>query len=159
NSDKLAQEAGELFLLRFAERREKLRDALFEHGNRIAIDFRALVGERDAHHAPVARVALADDEFFLLEAVDDAREIADRYHHLFADLAEREAASVADCREHVKLRRCQVETLQLVLEFFIRNEIEAQKAHPQAGRVPREKGMRIYGHAKKLRLRGTKKQD
>src|ERR1043166_3468962 len=159
NPDELAQEPGELFLLPFVQRGEKLRDALFEHRNRVAIDFQAFVGEHDTHPAPVVGVALAYDELFLLEAVDDAGQIADSDHHLLADLAEREAAGVADRREHVELRRGQVETLEIALEFFFRNEIEAEKTHPQAGRVPGEKGMRINRHAKKSRLRGHKKQD
>ncbi len=63
------------------------------------------VGQHDVHDAAIIFVALARDQLFLFETVDNAGEIADGDHHFCADFAEGQPTGVADRRQHVKLWR------------------------------------------------------
>jgi hypothetical protein len=104
------------------------------------------------------RVPLANDQPFFFQPIDDTGQVAHRDHHLFADLAERQLAGVADGGQDVKLRRREVKPLQIVLEFFVGDKIETQKPDPEARGVTRKKRSLVRQHGKKFSRDGDKKQ-
>ena len=76
-------------------------------------------------------VSFTGDQSFFLQPVHNAGQVADRDHHLFADLAEGKTAGVTDSGQDIELGRGETQLFQIVLQFLVRNEIETQKAQKE----------------------------
>ena len=87
------------------------------------------------NHATIILVSFAQDQFFLFQTVNDARQVAHRHHHLCPDFPEGKPTGVTDGREHVKLRRRKAQFLEILLEFLVGEQTKAEKSNPQARRV------------------------
>ena len=126
----LAQQSGKLLLLRAVERGKDFRHTFLEQRQGRLVELGAFVREHDVHHAAVMLVAFAQHQFLFFQPIDDPGQVAHRNHHLGTDLAEWQATSVADGGEHVKLRRREPGLLQVVVQFFVGLQAEAQKSNP-----------------------------
>ena len=87
------------------------------------------------NHATIILVSFAQDQFFLFQTVNDACQVAHRYHHLCADFPEGKPAGIPNRREYVELRRRQAQFLEILLEFLVGEQTKAEKSNPQARRV------------------------
>ena len=87
------------------------------------------------HHTAVVVVALSHDQFFFLQPVDNAGQIANGDHHLLADFTERKPPGIANRRENVKLRRREAGFVQIAFKLFVRLQTETKKADPKTGGV------------------------
>ena len=115
----LAQESGELFLLRSIQGAEDLRHASLKQRDRGFVKLCPLFGQQNVNYSAVILIALAGNQLLFLKPVHDAGKITDRHHHFGANFAKRKAAGIADGGQHVKLRWSQVDSSELILQFFM----------------------------------------
>ncbi len=135
-----------------------MRDAFFEERNGTFVELAAFFCQSNAYDPPIIGVSFACHQTFLFQSVDDAGQIAYGDHHLLSDLAEWEAAGIAESCQNIELRRGEAQLFQAVLQFFVGDEIKAQKADPQTCAIAREEGSLAGRHEKKFRLKDDKKQ-
>lgn len=154
----LAEDRRQFLLLGFFHASKDSRDALLEERDRGLVEFGALVCENYMHDAPVILISLAQDQLFFLEAVDDTGQVADRHHHLRADLAEGQLAGIADSRQNIELRRRQPGFFQIAFELFVRLQPKAEKPHPETGCVRGEERPFVNSHECNSSRRVVKKQ-
>ena len=115
----LAQECGEFLLFWLIESGEDLQDTFFKQRNCAFVKFGAFLREDDVNDATVIFVSLPNNQFLLFEPVNDSGQVADRHHHFGPDFTKRQSTGIANGREHVKLRRCQSNSFQILFQFLV----------------------------------------
>ena len=133
-----------------------MRYAFLKKRDRALIEFGPLFRQGDADDPPVSGISLSGGQFFFFQPVYDTGQVAHRDHHLFADLAEREASGVSEGCHDIELGQGEIQPLQVVLKPFIGCEIKAQKANPQTGRVACKEWSFVRRHDAPFKLKGYK---
>jgi len=115
----LAQESGQFFLLRSIQGAEDLRYAFLKKRDRGFVKLCPLFGQQNVNHSAVVLIPLSRNQFLFLKPVHDAGKITYRYHHFGADLAKRKATGISDGGQDIKLRWGQLNSSEIVLQFFM----------------------------------------